>query len=90
MKIVTCHTGQEFYLADAKIEFLHTIEDYYPDSIEVLNSNRLNASSAIFTIEVGGQKTMYLGDCATDESIALVDMWDDYLRYDIMQLARYA
>ena len=87
--IITCHTGQKYYYADATLEFLHTIEDYYPKAIASLNSNALNGSSAVFTIEIGGQKTMMLGDCSTDESNDLVDMWDDYLKCDIMQLSHH-
>ena len=89
IEIITCHTGQKYYYADATLEFLHTIEDFYPKAVSWQNSNSLNGSSAVFTIEIGGQKTMILGDCSTDESNALVDMWDDYLKCDIMQLSHH-
>ena len=89
MRITICHTGQEYYFADAKIEFLFTIEDYYPDSVAVLSSNNVNGASAIFTVEIGGQKTMILGDCAEDESKALVEMWGSYLKSDIMQASHH-
>ena len=89
MKITICHTGQKYHFADAKIEFLHTIEDYYPLSIATLSSNNVNGASAIFTLEIAGQKTMFLGDCAEDESNALVKMWGSYLQSDIMQASHH-
>ena len=89
MKITVCHTGQRYYFADAKLEFLHTIEDFYPQSIASLSSNNVNGASAVFTLELAGQKTMFLGDCAEDESSALVKMWGGYLKSDIMQASHH-
>jgi beta-lactamase superfamily II metal-dependent hydrolase len=89
MRITVCHTGQEYYFADAKLEFLHTVEDFYPLSIATLSSNNLNGASAIFTVEIAGQKIMFLGDSAMDESSALVSMWGDYLKCDIMQASHH-
>lgn len=83
--VITCHTGQKYYYADATIEFLHTIEDYYPKDLTSLSEDRVNGSTAVFRLEVGGQKVMFYGDAAVDESDDLVDMWGDYLRSDIMQ-----
>ena len=89
MKLTICHTGQEYYFADAKIQFLHTIEDYYPQSIASLSSNNVNGASAIFTVEIAGQKSIFLGDSAVDESEALVKMWGNYLKSDIMQASHH-
>ena len=85
LKVTVCHTGQVYHFADAKLEFLHTIEDFYPLSVASLSSNQVNGASAVFTMEIGGQKTMFLGDCAIDESKALVKMWGGYLKSDILQ-----
>jgi len=87
--ITVCHTGQEYYFADAKLEFLHTLEDYYPKSLDSLSSNQINGASAIFTVEIGGQRTMFLGGCALDQSASLVEMWTDALKCDIMQAAHH-
>ena len=89
LRITVCHTGQRYYFADAVIEFLHTPEDFFPMSIATLSSNAVNGASTVFTMELGGQKTMFLADCAIDESGDLVDMWGDYLKSDIMQAAHH-
>ena len=89
MTVTVCHTGQEYYFADAKLEFLHTLEDYYPNTLDSLSSNKINGASAIFTVEIGGQKTIFLGDCALDQSASLVEMWTDALKCDIMQAAHH-
>lgn len=90
MKIVTCHTGQEYYFADAKLEILHTIEDYYPNSVRDLSKLNINGASVVFTIEVAGQKNLILGDASPEEADNLVAMWGDYLKSDIMQMAHHA
>lgn len=90
MKIVTCHTGQEYYFADAKLEILHTIEDYYPNSVQDLSKLNINGASVAFTIEVAGQKNLILGDASPEEADDLVTMWGDYLKSDIMQMSHHA
>ena len=83
--VITCHTGQVFHYADAKLEILHTIEDFYPSDISTLSEDGVNGSSVVFTLEVGGQKTIFYADSCVDESADLLEMWGDYLRSDIMQ-----
>ena len=87
--VTVCHTGQRYYFADATIEFLHTLEDFYPQTVVNLGTNNVNGASAIFTLEVGGQKTMFLGDSSVDCSKDLVKMWGNYLQSDIMQAAHH-
>ena len=89
MKITVCHTGQVYHFADAKFEFLHTIEDYYPQSFSAVSGNNVNSTSAVFTLEVGGQKILFLADCTEDESADLVWMWGSYLKSDIMQASHH-
>ena len=89
LTVTVCHTGQRYYFADATLEFLHTLEDYYPQSIATLSSNNINGASTVFTLELGGQKVMFLADCAVDESKDLVKMWGGYLKSDIMQASHH-
>ena len=89
LTITVCHTGQRYYFADATLEFLHTVEDYYPQSIASLSSNNINGASTVFSMELGGQKIMFLADSAEDESKDLVKMWGSYLKSDIMQAAHH-
>ncbi len=88
LKIITCHTGQEYHIADATIEILHTVEDYFPKKPEDL-ANLINDTSVPFKIKIAGQEIMILGDSATDVSNELVDMWGDYLKADFVQMSHH-
>lgn len=83
--VTVCHTGQEYYFADAKLEFLHTIEDFYPKTMRSMSEDGVNGSSTVFTLEVGGQKSIFYADANVDASADMVEMWGDYLKADIMQ-----
>lgn len=85
LPITVCHTGQEFYFADAKIEILRTIEDYAPKTITSLNEYKVNGSSVVLRVEIDGQKTIFFADASEEESEDLVKMWGSYLKSDIMQ-----
>ena len=49
----------------------------------------VNGASVVFSLEVGGQKTMFLADSAVDCSKDLVKMWGSYLKSDIMQASHH-
>lgn len=89
LKVTVPHTGQRYHFADATIEILHTIEDFYPRTLDWLNSNKMNGASVIFSLELGGQKTMFLADSAENCSEDLYAMWGSYLKSDIMQAAHH-
>ncbi len=82
---VVCHTGQVFHFADAKIEILHTIEDYAPQSFTSHKESKVNGSSVVFRVEIADQKTIFYADANESESVNLVKMWGSYLKSDIMQ-----
>lgn len=85
-KRVTPYIGQEFYYADAKIEILHTIDAYAPGQID---GEDFNNTSTVFTIELGGQKIMILGDMHTIGNDHLVKLYGSYLKSDISQWAHH-
>ncbi len=87
--VTVCHTGQRYYLADATFEILHTFEDFYPQDIYMQSQDPVNGASVVFSMELGGQKTMFLADSAVDCSKDLVEMWGSYLRSDIMQASHH-
>ena len=89
LKITVCHTGQRYHFADATIEVLHTLEDFYPKTMNSLSSNQMNGASVVFSLELGGQKTMFLADSAEGCSKDLYAMWGDYLKSDMMQAAHH-
>lgn len=88
MKIITCHTGQEYYIADATIEILHTVEDYFPKKAEEL-TGMINDVSVAFKIKIAGQEIMILGDSGASASAELVNMWGNYLKSDFVQMSHH-
>lgn len=86
-KIVTCHTGQEYYFADTKLEFLQSIEDLYPET--TTNFENTNNTCSVFTMETSGQKILFLGDSHTVENTNILAMWGDYMKSDILQLTHH-
>ena len=87
--VTVCHTGQRYYYADAVIEILHTYEDFWPQDLIMQSQDPVNGASVVFSLEVGGQKTMFLADSAVDCSKDLVKMWGSYLKSDIMQASHH-
>jgi len=90
LPVTVTHTGQRYYFADAVLEFLHAPEDLYPLTLSDLTSNWLNGASTVFSLEIAGQKFMFLADSALHSSEDLALMWGDYLKSDIMQAAHHA
>ncbi len=88
-QVVTPHTGQVHHFADAKIEILHTVEDFYPLSTHDLTENKVNNTSVTFCINIAGQKIAMLGDIGETGSDEMVAMWGSYLKSDIMQMAHH-
>ena len=87
--VTVCHTGQRYYFADAEIEILHTVEDFFPHDIIMQSQDPVNGASVVFTVELAGQRIMFLGDSAVDCSKDTVKMWGSYLKSDIMQAAHH-
>ena len=87
--VTVCHTGQEYYFADTKLEILHTLEDFYPYDLFMQTQDPVNGSSVIISMEVAGQKTLFLADSAVDCSKDLVKTWGSYLKSDIMQASHH-
>ncbi len=83
---VTPFIGQEYYYADAKIEFLHTVDAYAPDE---LKGQDFNNTSSVFTIEIADQKIIILGDMHTIGNDHLVELFGDYLKSDICQFGHH-
>ncbi len=83
-KIVKVHPGQRFAVGDAEIEILCTPELVLPQSLEYFNN-----SSLVFTVTLGGQKVMQLGDCGPLESPILTELYGDELKSDIVQIGHH-
>lgn len=78
------HTGQKFYIRNAVVEMLYTIDSSLPDKMFVYND-----TSLVFTVDVEGERAMFTGDAGDEVAEILVSMYGDYLKSDILQLAHH-
>ncbi len=83
---IEAHPGQRFYIRDAVVEMLYTWEQLVPYDKIV---GEFNDTSLVFRIELGGETIMQLGDCGTSASVIVENMYKDYLKSDIMQVAHH-
>ncbi len=81
---VRAHAGQKFYLRDAEIEVLYTVESFFPELLQ-----RSNATSLVLSMQLAGQKVLFLGD-ATNQALDIVHtMYGDYIKCDFLQAAHH-
>ena len=82
--VLKVHTGQNIDFGDATVEILYTIEDHMPQDLR-----NINDSSMVMRITLGGQSFMILADTGYYSGPILDDMWGDYLKSDILQVAHH-
>lgn len=89
--IVKAHTGQVYNICDAKIEILYTQEDFDTKRKTLLDVTgpAYNYVSMIFSYEIAGQRIMFLGDAQPETNDITCNMFGDYLKSDICQLAHH-
>ncbi|MBR7185421.1 MAG: MBL fold metallo-hydrolase [Clostridia bacterium] len=83
-KFIKAHVGQEFFLRDAKVEILYTLESYAPNTLSYFNT-----SSLIFTLEIAGQRFLILGDASNNACTITQKMYGDYLKSDFIHAAHH-
>ena len=83
-EIVKVHPGQVFYLRDAKVEILYTMDLFEPDRLTDFND-----SSIVCTVTLGGQKLLQTGDCGVMTSGILCRLYDEALKCDIVQMSHH-
>ncbi len=83
-KFIRAHVGQEYFLRDAKVEILYTLESLLPRKIIDYNT-----TSLIFTIKLAGQTFLMLGDVTADGGNIVYKMCGDYLKADFLQAAHH-
>ena len=89
-KYIKVHTGQVFYLINAKIEILYTHEDAYPSKLEYFNNT--STTCKITTSAKGTSDSVtavWLGDLERVGSRRMRAMWGDYLKSDMGQVAHH-
>ena len=79
------HVGQIYYLADAKIEVLYTLESFAPKAC-----NAFNTTSIVMKMTFGG-KTTYLstGDATGNGMQTAARHFGDYIHCDIVQTCHH-
>lgn len=83
-EIVSAHPGQLFFIRNAKVEMLWTLDLFYPKDFTFFNE-----SSLVFSVELEGQKLMYLGDMGPASNPVLCQLYGDALASDIVQTAHH-
>ena len=83
-QLVKPYAGQVFNIANAKIEFLYTYADLFPSYYEYYND-----STAVFTVDIEGQRHMWLGDIMPKGNGVMAEMYDDYLKSDLVQMSHH-
>ena len=86
--VIKAHFGQVFYIRNAKITMLSSLELLEPFTMK--NDNSYNDTSLIFSIEAEGSKIMILGDCYSKTPAVLRQVYSaKTLKSDVMQVAHH-
>jgi beta-lactamase superfamily II metal-dependent hydrolase len=88
-KVNKAHTGQIYHIADAEIEVYYTVDDYAGPGRTLQSTTNYNLSSMIFSVDIAGQKIMFLGDSQDDSNNMTAHMYGDYLKSDFVQVAHH-
>ena len=87
--VVKAHFGQVFYIRNATIKILCSLEMLEPYTMSATD-NSYNNTSLIFTIEAEGTKTMMLGDCYTAQNNLMRLVYTaNTLKSDAVQMAHH-
>lgn len=81
--VFRAHTGQVYNVGSARIEMLGT-----PDDNENVPVKNFNFVSLVMRMTLEGQILLFCGDKQFQHS-ALVSLWGDYLKCDIMQIPHH-
>lgn len=85
---INAHTGQVFNFRNASIKILYTLEAAYEGSSQFVTY--YNDTSMVFTVEMEGVKTMYLGDAGENTAKILTERYDDSVfKSDVIQVAHH-
>ena len=88
--VVNARVGQVFYFANAKLEVLYTIDSYAPKVCNAQNTTSLIIKMT-FTDPVTKKETVYMstGDATGPAFMICYNMYGDYLKSDIVQVAHH-
>lgn len=83
-KVIKLHTGYKLYIRNAVVEILSTIDNLLPDTIDIFNN-----TSVVFTVDVEGERALFMGDAGDEVAKIMIDMYGDYVKSDILQLSHH-
>ena len=83
-EVIRAHVGDRYYIGDAVIDMLYTVDYQYPTSFTYYNT-----CSMIFRVELGGQKIMVTGDGANSSFSKIAKMYGETLKCDFVQVAHH-
>lgn len=85
-RIIKAHAGQKFFIRNAVVEILSTLESYLPKKTTIFNN-----TSLAFTVDIEDERLMFLGDISDEIAEVLYDTFEDtdYLRCDFLQLSHH-
>lgn len=81
---IRAHVGDRYYIGDAVIDVIYSVDYYYPTTFTYYNT-----CSLILSIEIAGQRFMMTGDAANASFGKAVAMFGDSLKCDIVQVAHH-
>lgn len=82
--IVKVHTGQTLNFGSVSVEVIYTVEDILPRILP-----NVNDSSLVLRFNFDGQSLLMLADTCYDSAPIMCEMWGDYLKSDVMQMAHH-
>ena len=81
---VRSHIGDRYYIGDAVVDVLYSIDYQYPTTFDYYNT-----SSLIFSIKLAGQRIIITGDASNESFKRAVEMYGADLKCDIVQVAHH-
>ena len=88
--VYKCHTGQVYQIADATLTFFYTPEDYIRGGRDFTQTKNFNDTSIIFSVDIAGQRIMFLGDAQNIANNETSAAYGKELESDIVQIAHHA
>ena len=81
---IRCHVGDKYYVGDAEVDMLYTVDYQYPDAFTYYNT-----CSIIFSVKIAGQRIIITGDGANSSFSKVIGMFGADLKADILQVAHH-
>jgi len=78
------HVGDRYYIGDAVLDVLYTVDHMYPQSFTYYNT-----CSLIISLQIAGQRLMITGDAANVSFGKAVKMFGADLKADMVQVAHH-